>query len=83
MPSHDRAGIAAEVLAVLSDTVLKIGPLLDEAFESYQDFEAWVIDNLPLQPHTAERIRAYWYLHQFREGHPELPPPWQALWCMD
>lgn len=79
--SHDpRASLAADVLNVLSKAVMQIGPLLEKAYAEVDDFEAWVIDNLPLQVSTAERIRAMYALHQFKAGHPDLPEPYKALW---
>ena len=75
--------MADAVLAVLSETVLTIGALLDEVFDTYPDFDGWVLDNLPLRPHTAERIRAMYHLYRFRPDSPELPEAWRALWSLD
>lgn len=83
MDNQDRQAIADEVLDVLTETVMKIGPLLDKAFESYATFDAFVTEHLPLHPHTAERIRSMWHLHQSRPDQPDLPAPWKALWAMD
>jgi len=74
--------VAEQILDELSRTVLVVGILLDEVFKDGPDFEAWVEDHLPLQTRTAERVRAMALLYQFREGHPDLPPAWSALWSL-
>jgi hypothetical protein len=83
MTDDVRAELVDEALAVLSEAVLKLGPILEEAYSRAADFEHWVVDHLPLQFHTAERIRAMYHLHEFRPSHPELPEPWKALWDLD
>lgn len=71
------------MLQELSRTVLVVGALLDDVFEGdYPTFERWVEDELPLSPHTAERIRAMALLYQSKAGHPDLPPAYSALWSL-
>jgi hypothetical protein len=74
--------VARQILDELSATVLSVGELLDSVFEGYSQFDQWVEDNLPLQPETANRIRAMYHLHEHRPGHPDLPEPWKALWTL-
>jgi len=82
MATNTKTEVAEQILDELSRTVLVVGALLDDVFKDASDFEAWVEDNLPIQPRTAERVRAMALLYQFREGHPELPPAWSALWSL-
>jgi hypothetical protein len=77
-----RADVSVDILSELSKTVLVVGELLDEAFESYPDFEGWVLDNLPLLPRTAERIRAMYLLYRFKPNG-DLPEAWKAFWSLD
>lgn len=71
--------MAQLILDELSHAVLAIGELLDEVFVDYDQFGRWVIDSLPMEPSTAQRIRAMHHLHGHRPGHPDLPEPWTAL----
>ena len=79
----DTSAVSDQVLAELSRTVLVIGELLDGVFENYPDFDGWVLENLPLRPHTAERIRAMYRVWTDKPDCPELPEPWKALWALD
>jgi hypothetical protein len=74
--------VSTRVLDELSKTVLVVGELLDEVFESYDDFDGWVLEHLPLHPRTAERIRAMYHLHRFKSNG-DLPAPWKALWSLE
>jgi hypothetical protein len=78
------ARAAEEILASLSEVVLHIGRVLDVVYRTTDvaEFDEWVEENLPIQPRTAERVRAMWLIHS---EHPsvELPEPWKALWSID
>ena len=81
--TDDTPDVAEAVLEVLSETVLTVGALLDEVFDTYPDFDEWVLLNLPLRPHTAERIRAMHHLYRDKPDCPTKPEAWKALWAMD
>ena len=76
-----QAQAAGEVLAALSAVVLEIGATLDRVYRLSDDFDEWVEEWLPLQPRTAERVRAMWLVWT---EHPcdGLPEPWKALWSL-
>lgn len=78
-----RTTLREEVLEILDGAVLEIGAKLDAVFENYPDFDQWVIENLPIQPRTAERIRAMYHVHLDKNGHRDLPEPHKALWSID
>lgn len=74
--------VAEDILATLSATVMIVGPMLDQVYRTSDDFEGWVLEHLPIQPRTAERMRAMWLVwHE----HPsdDLPEAWKALWSLD
>jgi hypothetical protein len=74
--------IAPAILDELSECVLKIGPLLDEAFGQLNGgFEEWVETELPIRARTAERVRAMWLVHA--EGKGDDIEAWKALWSLD
>ena len=80
MADHGRSKERAdEVLGILSEAVMKIGPILEDQVAA-GDFDDWVLEYLPLQVSTAQRILAMWHLHEFKAGHPDLPAPFKALW---
>ena len=61
---------------------MAVGRVLDDVYDTDVDFYEWVELNLPLQPRTADRVRAMWLIWT---EHPsdELPEPWKALWSLD
>jgi len=66
----------------MSDCVLTMGELIDEAMRDVRNFDDWVYDNLPFYPSTARKIRAMWLLHQERPEM-DLPEPWKAICLLD
>jgi hypothetical protein len=82
MTTNSKGRVAERVLDELSHTVLAVGQMLDEAYDSPSQFEDWVLEHLPLTVGTAERIRAMWHIHQQRPGHVDLPEPYKALWSL-
>lgn len=75
--------MADKILECLSASVLEVGELLDDVFDTYPDFDTFVEEYLPLRPHTAERVRAMYLVHRDKNGHTDLPAPWKALWSLD
>ena len=71
---------AAEmILEILSRTVLEVGEILEKVYVERPSFEQFVVDYLPLQPNTAEKMRAMHLLYTRKNGN-DLPEPWKALW---
>lgn len=79
------ARAAEQILTVLSEAVMSIGRVLDVVYRTSDvaEFDEWVEENLPIQPRTAERVRAMFLIWTDRPDNPDLPAPWHALWSLD
>lgn len=71
---------ADEILEILSETVLRVGAILERVYVEKPSFDDFVLTHLPLHPPTAERIRAMYLVHAEKNGHVDLPEAYKALW---